>query len=508
MAATVGSAVQWWARTASDRAAIIVDEDVLTYRQFHEWSSRLARRLVDDGIKPGQRVGLLAPNSLLWPVAAMAILKTGAVIVPLNARLKAAELRKISDDAGISAMFVAPTLAAAAEDARTAGPDFEILDWNAVADERGGRPDDFRIDTALDDPIAIMFTSGSTGLPKGIILTNQTLLNIVLERTLTEEGFCPATVSLMVLPLAFTPGMVYGVMMTSVLGGTLVIERELDGSRAVRVIEKHSVKTLFGVPLIFEAMAAAPEFAGADLSSLKTAIVGGAAVSPELLQAWADKGVLLRQIYGMTEAGGVAIATTKSEALQHPESCGFGSVFTEVRVVNEDGSPAAPGQTGELVVHGPGVTPGYWDDPATTAQALRNGWLHSGDLGTSDEEGRVTFVDRIKDLIITGGINISPFEIETTIATLDGVAEVAVIAAKDPRFGETPAAIITTTTEGPDLNETAVVTHCEGQLASYKVPRYVVLRAQPLPRLPSGKIAKTTLRQQYKDITDHCPRLR
>ncbi len=508
MAATVGSALSWWAKTKGDQPAIVVvDDDTLTYRDLHDWSGRFARELAGRGIKPGDRVGLVATNCLQWPVAALGVLKSGAVLVPLNPRFKAAEIRKTADDAEVTAIIAAPGQRDAVVAARSASQDFSVLDLDAVEALRSGAPDDFRVDPQPNEPIAVIFTSGSTGLSKGVVLTSRTLLDIVLENTLTEEGMRPGTVTLLVLPLAFTPGLVYGLLITSVLGGTLVVERELNPSRAVTLIEKHRVRALFGVPLIFEALSRAPEFADADLSSLQTTIVGGAAVPLDLLRRWADKGVLLRQIYGMTEAGGVATATVKSEALDHPDTCGSGSIFTEVRVMAADGSFAAPGEPGELVVRGPGVTPGYWQDPETTAAAIRDGWLHSGDLGTCDEQGRIAFVDRLKDLIISGGINISPVELEAAIGALDGVAEVAVLPAPDPRFGETPAAIITVA-PGHHLDEARVVAHCATVLADYKVPRYVVLRTEPLPRLPSGKIDKKVIREQYGDIADRFARAR
>lgn len=510
MAATVGSALNWWAKTKGDVVAIRVGDEHLTYRDLHDWSSRLARKLVDSGVSPGDRVGLLSPNLLQWPVVALAVIKAGAVLVPFNARLKPAEIRKVADDAGLSRLISAPGTLAAAEAAAADGA-FEVLGFDIVDDVRddvqGGERDDFRIERAPEDPIAVIFTSGSTGLSKGVILTNQTLMGIVLENTLTEEGFRPGTVSLLVLPLAFTPGLVYGLLITTVLGGTLIVEPELKPARAVKLIEEHGVRTLFGVPLIFDSLSRADEFESADLSSLQTAIVGGAAVPQDLLRRWAEKGVLLRQIYGMTESGGVATATLKSEALQHPDSCGSGSIFTEVKVMKEDGSFAEPGEQGELVVRGPGVTPGYWGDQESTAAAIRDGWLHSGDLGVGDADGRVAFVDRLKDLIISGGINISPVELEAAIASLDGVAEVAVIAAPDPRFGETPAAIITVAA-GHDLDEATVVAHCERVLSDYKVPRYVVLNSDPLPRLPSGKIAKREIRDAYRDIAERFAKAR
>ena len=318
MAATVGSALHWWARTKGDQPAILLGSEQLSYRQLHDWSGRLARRLADDGVKPGDRVGLLAPNALQWPVAALAIMKAGAVLVPFNARLKPAEVRKIADDAGLSLLIAAPSHTAIAHEARQAGREFAVLSFDIVDAERTGDPDDFRVDRAGEEPIAVIFTSGSTGLSKGVILTSSTLLAIVLENTLTEEGFRPGTVTLLVLPLAFTPGLVYGLLITTVLGGTLVVEPELNPSRAVNLIQQHSVRALFGVPLIFESLSRAEEFEDADLSSLQTAIVGGAAVPTDLLKRWADKGVLLRQIYGMTEAGGVATATQKNRRAGPP----------------------------------------------------------------------------------------------------------------------------------------------------------------------------------------------
>lgn len=508
MATTIGSALKWWARTKPEHVALVLGAETLTYRQLQDWSGRLARVLSASGIAPGERVGLLAPNCLQWPVIALALLKCGAILVPLNPRFTAAEIHKTAYDSGFGAVIAAPSLRDVALEAAGDSGDFTVLGFDVVDAERTGDADDFAVDTDVADPIAVIYTSGTTGMSKGITLTNRTMLDIVLENSLTEEGFRPGAVSLLVLPLAFTPGLVFGLLMTTVLGGTLIVEPGLDAVRAVDLLEKHRVQTIFGVPLIFQAMSAAPTFAGADLSSLRTAIVGGAAVPAELLTAWADKGVLLRQIYGMTEAGGVATATLRSEALEHPGSCGSGSIFTEVRVLSAEGGFAGPGETGEIVVRGPGVTPGYWNDPDTTATAIRDGWLHSGDLGVADADGRITFVDRLKDLIISGGINISPVELEAAILGVDGVAEVAVIPAPDPRFGETPAAVVVPGPGRDDVDELAVIGHCERVLADYKIPRYVVIRSAPLPRLPSGKIAKRLVRDEYRDVAERFARAR
>ncbi|WP_067856270.1 class I adenylate-forming enzyme family protein [Nocardia shimofusensis] len=505
MAATIGSALAWWARSKGDRTAIVVDDASLTYRHLHDWSGRIARSLAERGVRRGERVGVLGPNSLEWPVIALGVLKAGAVLVPLNPRLRPAELRKVLDDAGAKVVVFPGEFGETVEATRALGEDFSAIEFAEFTALRDGGREDFRIDLEPDEPTALLFTSGSTGMSKGVICTNRTLLNIVFEASLTEEGLRPGTTTLLVLPLVFTPGLVWGLLMTVVLGGTIVIEKELVPGRAARLLGEHQVQAIFGVPLIFEAISRAPEFQEADLSSLRTAIVGGAAVPVSLLERWANKGVALRQIYGMTEAGGVATATLLQEAADHPDSCGDGSIFTELKVVRPDGAEAAPGEEGEILLRGPGVTPGYWNDPESTATALADGWLHSGDLGTRDEEGRLKFVDRLKDLIITGGINVSPVELEQVISTLPGVEEVAVIAAGDERFGETPAVIV----KGDDsLDEARIIEHCRGLVADYKVPRYVVIRDQPLPRLPSGKLSKTAIREEYRDISERFEKVR
>jgi fatty-acyl-CoA synthase len=294
-------------------------------------------------------------------------------------------------------------------------------------------------------------------------------------------------------------------MMHAILGGTLVVMNDFNPSRAIELIERHQVQVIPAVPLIFESMARAPEFRQADLSSVKTALVGGAPVPVPLLEAWGAKGVALRQLYGMTEIGGLATATLPWEAAAHPDSCGIGSIFTEVKVVRPNGEECGPGESGEVILRGPAMTPGYWGDPETTSKAIRDGWLYSGDLGVKDAEGRLRFLDRLKELIISGGINISPAEIEQVIAAVEGVVEVVVIPAVDEKFGETPAAIVTV---DQDVSEEQVLAACKGQLADYKLPRYIVIRHEPLPRQPSGKLDKREIRAAYADVASRYTKVR
>lgn len=505
MATSVVSALRWWAHAKGDETALIVEDEQVSYRELQEWSSRFGRLLAERGVSAGDRVGVTGGNSLEWCVAALGVLKAGGVVVPLNHRLVPAEMHKILGDAGATAVVTDPEVRSTVQQVAELGADLDLIDFDAVNGVRTGAADDFVVDVDPDEPAMIIFTSGTTGLSKGVICTNRMLLNIVFEATLMEEGLRPGTSILLLLPLAFTPGLVWGLSMNTVLGGKLVIERDLDPSRAVRLLERHRIQALFGVPLIFERMAAAPEFADADLSSLKTILTGGAPVPVPLLKAWGAKGARLRQIYGMTEVGGVATSTLPADAFEHPDSCGTGSIFTEFKVIRQDGTECEPGEPGEVILQGPGMTPGYYNDPDNTARAIRDGWLYSGDLGVRDEEGRLKFLDRMKDLIITGGINVSPVEIERVISTFDGIEEVAVIPATDERFGETPAAIVKARGE---VDVQALIDHCNKNLADYKVPRYVVVRDEPLPRLPSGKLAKTVIREEYAEIAKNHPKVR
>ncbi|MGQ0845743.1 MAG: class I adenylate-forming enzyme family protein [Sporichthyaceae bacterium] len=507
MATSLVSTLRWWARTKGDDTALIVGEDAVTFRGLHDWSGRVGRDLAERGVRPGDRVCVLGGNSLPWCAAALGVLRAGGVLVPMNARMVPSELHGVVRDAGATVLVHADELAASAAAVNELGADLHLVPFAAVEQLRAGGEDDFVVDTAPDDTIMVLFTSGSTGLSKGVVCTNRSVLNIAFEASLTEEGLRPGGRTLLVLPLAFTPGLVWGLSISAVIGGLLVIEPEFVPARAVDLIERHRIGAIFGVPLIFGAMAAAENFAAADLSSLRTALTGGAAVPVPLLEAWSAKGVSLRQIYGMTEAGGVATGTLVRDADLHPDSCGTGSIFTEFKVVRSDGTECDADEPGEILLRGPGMTPGYWNDPETTAAAIVEGWLRSGDLGVADKDGRLRFVDRLKDLIITGGINVSPVEIEMTIGAMEGIAEVAVVSAPDERFGETPAAIVVGK-PGVDLDLAAIVEHCNTHLTDYKVPRYVVVRTTPLPRLPSGKLAKPAIRAEYRDVATTHPRVR
>ena len=253
---------------------------------------------------------------------------------------------------------------------------------------------------------------------------------------------------------------------------------------------------MIGVPVMWQGIADGAGFAEADLGRLTTAITGGAPVPETLLRTYQRKGVLIRQAYGLTEATALVAMLPPALALEKPKACGRPVLHTRLRLVDDTGRECPTGETGEILVQGPQVMAGYWGDEAATAAALEDGWLHTGDLGRLDGDGLLEIVDRKHDLIISGGLNVYPAEIERVLADFPGMAEAAVVGVPDPRWGEVPAAVVRGTA-GP-IDEAALVAHCRRLLADYKTPRHVVVVDEPLPRSMSGKVVRRELRAKYQ----------
>ena len=501
----MSSAVRWWARQKPDQPALIVGDESTTFGELENWTSRVARSLAERGVREGDVVGVIGRNSLEWAVAAVAVVKLGAVLLPLNNRFKRREVAGVISDMGAGVvlgdeefigMFESmPLCEAAGNDGGTV----DFIPLLRVLEQREGSPDQFRGDRDPSAAMIIMLTSGSTGRPKGVIYTNTSILGMIFEWSLMEETVRPGVRIFLPVPFAFAPGTVWGLMRVMTLGGTLVFQNRFDAEEAVELLQKHDVHICLGGPIIYEQMARTARFKTATFPNLRTSITGGARVPVELLQTWLDKGLPIRQLYGMSETGGITTATTSADAFDHPDSCGYGGIFSEFKVVRPDGTECEPLEEGEILSRTSGGTPGYWNDPKQTEELLRGGWIHSKDLGFVTEDGRLKFIDRAKDLIISGGINVSPAEIESVIATIAGVEEVVVISVPDEKYGEVPAAIVRLTNGTTPAH---VLATCSDQLADFKVPRFIIERIEPLPRLASGKIAKVVVRAEYTDIPE------
>jgi fatty-acyl-CoA synthase len=496
---TINSALAWWAKSRAERVAISLGGEDVLWGDWVPWIDRIAARLIALEVETGDRVNVCAANSIEYCSLTMAIMRAGGVVAPLNTRFTEHELREIVEDH-------APRLIVAAADQRDkfAGCGVPIVDIAEFARLREGAPAWPDREIAPDNCVVIISTSGSTAKPKGVMFSHRTMLGYIQATIMEDSALSDGGGVVVVAPLATSAGMVQ-LVHYAVLGCTLYFEPVFVAERFLEILEHKKIVNFAGAPAFFERIAACPGFAEADLSSLRAVTVGGARVTRALFDAWKAKGLIIRQTYGQTEAGGNSTVMPAMFAEQFPEKCGWGGIFTQHRVVDGEGRDVPPDTEGQILIRGPGMMLGYWNNPAATAEAIRDGWLHTGDIGKIDERGLITFIDRMKDIIISGGLNISAAEIERAVMEFPGIAECAVIAARDERFQETPLAVIT---GAGQADIAALIAHCNQRLADYKVPRYVVQHPEPLPRTATQKISKPSLREAYADVHLTHPRVR
>lgn len=499
MAQTIPGAIAWWARMRGDQPAIVLDGEALTYRDYKDWADRVADLLIMGGLEPGDRVAICSTNSLAYVALILGTIRAGGIVSPINFRYTPREIAELCETTEPRFVFAAPDQAGRVE---AAG--LQARAMAEVEQLRSGDPAKPAHDPDPSAPVAIVATSGSTARPKGVVFTNRSMTAYAASWAVEETSSAPGSRVISLAPLNTSAGLVQ-LMHYTVQGCTIYMMPQFDPLQALRLIEREQISCFGAVPAFFEFIAALPEFATADLSSLRLATAGGARVSRQLLEAYRAKGVIIRQIYGQTEIGGNVTMMPEHLALEEPEKCGWGSVFMDVRVVRPDGSDCDAGEAGEIVMRSPAMMQGYWRNPEETAKAIREGWLHSGDIGMLDERGLLTFVDRMKDLIISGGLNISAAEVERVVTEFPGIIEALAIAAPDPKFGETPMVVY----HGPaEVEVAALIRYCDENLSNYKVPRYVAYSPEPLPRLATGKLSKPAVRELYAGAHERLPRVR
>jgi fatty-acyl-CoA synthase len=504
MSFTITNALRWWARECPDQSVMQVDGEPCTFAELYGWSGRVGEHLAKLGVKAGDRVCMVGLNSLDYAVLAFGLLRIGAIGAPVSFRSTERELADAFDDLTPTLCFADPERHPTVQAALGAAASGKLHFLGEVRALRSGAESHISFTPAPDAPVFIIGTSGSTARPKGVIYTHRTVLTYASELAIMEPKCARGSKVLSLGPFSSSSGYLLLLQFAS-LGATLYIESQFRPERALALLTEQKITTFQAAPIFFERITALPGFAGADLSSLHFAQVGGARVNATLLQAWLAKGVTLRQAYGSTEAGG-GWAARDDAALTAPEKCGRGGIFTEYRIAAADGETAEAGVRGEILIRSACLMAGYWNNPDATASAVRDGWLRTGDLGMIDEAGNLTFVDRLKEIIISGGLNISAAEVEGVVAQVEGVDEVAVIAASDPDFGETPLCVVYG--DPARLSVPAIIEHCNRHLTNYKVPRYVVIESEPLPRLPSGKLSKPAIRERYRDAAARLVKVR
>lgn len=499
----------WLAKQAEmrpDKIALIdaATDRRFTYAEFHLRASRFAEFLRDEWrVRPGERVALLANNSsdyfeMLWGCA-----KAGVILVCLNWRLAVPELDEMMRDSSPVGLIYDPPFAASAAALKerlgldrvmtlaARAPEGEWAYETALA-QASGKPV-VMPPTDLNTMWHILYTGGTTGRSKGVIQTFATVffnaVNIGLKLKLSSDD-----TSLNLLPCFHTGGLNLLTNPTFYVGGTAIIQRAFDPAETLRLLSTQAT-AFFGVPSIYLFLSQHPDFAQTDLSRVRAWAAGGSPFPTSVLQLYRGRGIDIRFGLGMTETGPTVFLMDEHTPANKLGSVGTPGLFVEVRVVDPQGNDVPRGQRGEMLVKGPGVTPGYWQMPEVTAKTIVDGWLHSGDVAMQDEDGYYWIVDRVKDMYISGGENVYPAEVENVIYQLPQVAETAVIGVPDEKWGEVGRALVAVKA-GQTLTEAEIIEHCRANLGRYKVPRSVVF-VKALPRNPAGKVVKGELRAVY-----------
>ena len=498
----------WAAGHAAIRPDAMAQVDIqngrsYTYAQMDERSARLGRWLQDRGVGRGDRVAILAYNGPEFFELEFAAGKTGAVMVPLNWRLVQPELEYILGDCAPKVLIHDAGLATMCDALRSICniPHGLTIDVENPANPYDAALASISPEPAIealthDDLAMIMYTSGTTGRPKGAMITHRMQLYNCINLGFSSR-LSPDTVQLVVLPLFHTGGLNCYTNPVLHAGGQNIIMREFEPAAALDYLGDPAlgITHFFGVPAHYQFMMQAPNFETADLSRLVMCGVGGASCPVPILEAWLDRGVPLVQGWGMTETSPAGLFLDIRDTRRKAGSAGKPVMHTEIRIVDDAGNEVPRGDTGELLIRGPNVTPGYWNRPEATEAAFVDGFLKTGDAARMDGEGFVYIVDRWKDMYISGGENVYPAEVESVIYRLPQIAEAAVIGVPDKRWGEVGMAIVVLK-PGESLTERELISHCLANLARFKVPASVAW-TDALPRNATGKVLKWELRKDY-----------
>jgi acyl-CoA synthetase (AMP-forming)/AMP-acid ligase II len=505
--------IQYHAVQRPDTLALTLDASALSYAGLNSRACKVAHGLLAEGIGPGDRVAILGENSIDHVVLMLAAGKIGAVTVAINYRLAGPELQYVIDDCEArllvvpDAQFVSavaaldlihkPVLLGTADHLPDSWRDWDDW-WQGRADHE---PQSV---TVAEHALLQLYTSGTTGRPKGAVISHRNLLDLSYAGLVAAEQRLNIGDNELVIAPLFHIGAVASLFYTLMIGVNVILHRNFNPAAVVDAIERHRLSSMFMVPAMLQAILnVVPDLQKRDFSTLKRINYGASPIGETLLrQAMTVFGCDFQQSYGMTETSGAVAqltATDHRRALAgRPEllrSCGRQNAAAILRVVDDEGNTVPDGQLGEIAVMSSTVMLEYWKQPQQTAKAIRHGWLHTGDIGYRDSEGYFFLLDRKNDVVISGGENIYPNEVERALLLHEAIADVAVIGVPSEKYGEALLAVCVLRS-GAALDEEALVAHCRQHLAGYKVPRqYIALEA--LPRNPSGKVLRTELRKSY-----------
>jgi fatty-acyl-CoA synthase len=465
------------ARITPDRVALVSVEtgERPTYAQLNDRATDAAAMLLDSGLEPGDRAGLLAQNSIAFIALFFGALKAGVIVVPLSTRATAHELSIIAADCGMKTLFHDGS-----------APDVNGVTLTNLNIVPSARPIPYRVPDP-ESTACLLYTSGTTGKPKGVMIPHRQLLangyNTAINWGLREDDIAP-----IFTPLYHAGGVAVFLIPLFLLGGTIVLHRGFDAAEVWETIERERCTIVLGVPTIWKMLRDAPQFSTVDLSHVRWFISGGAPLPAFHIDAYQQRGVTLKQGYGLTEVGVNCFTMTIEDARNRPGSIGRPMLFTDVRLVDDTGNDA---DTGEMWIRGPHVSSGYWNNPQATAEAYVDGWFRTGDLARRDADGYFFIAGRRKEMFISGGVNVYPAEVEAELLQHPNVSDAAVIAVADEKWGEVGIAFVV----AHDVADTDLVEFLNSRLSRYKVPRRFIF-VDALPRTPYGKLLKEELRKQ------------
>ncbi len=472
-----------------ERVAVKLDDVELTYAQLDGASAHVVGLLREHGFEPGDRVGIMLPNIPHFPICYYGVLRAGGVVVPMNVLLKKREVEFYLRDSGAKLLFAwegfAEDAQAGAEQADAECVIVEMLGFQQLVG--AAEPITEMADTADDDTSVILYTSGTTGTPKGAELTHSNLTKNC-EIALGLFGLGSDAVTLGALPLFHSFGQTCGMNATTFGGGTLTLIPRFEAKKALEIIQRDRVTVFEGVPTMYNAMLHEPDREQFDTSTLEVCASGGSAMPVELMRSFEEAfGCKVLEGYGLSETSPVA-SFNHPDLERKPGSIGTPVDGVEMKVVDDDDNEVAAGEVGEIVIRGHNVMKGYWNRADATEEVMRGGWFHSGDIAKKDDDGYYYIVDRKKDLIIRGGYNVYPREIEEVLYEHPDVREAAVVGIPDDALGEEVGAAVALR-DGASTTPEELRDFVKGQVAAYKYPRHVWL-VDDLPKGPTGKILK------------------
>ena len=503
---SVGKMVSFWAQWHPDEVAISFENRNLTWRELDLRAGAFAGTLGNLGVQKGERVGLFMNNRIEFVEVLVACMYTGAICVPLNTRLTESEVATQVSKSSCTVIVTDTDLISRIEQTQQVSPDLNVI---VAGEEVGGAfayeamVESGHKERALaemhsaDAPLFICFTSGTTGLPKGVVTTHGSWSESLTMRCLAHSIGGADTV---IMPFSLAPAGGLNMAMIALWAGCrLIIEPEFDPGVCLKRIQDEAATVLMAPNVFHERMAEHESFPSADLSSLRVVLTGGSPVTEKLLKTYQQRGIPMTETMGMTEASAQGLTIPPAFAKEKLGSAGIPGPWMEVKLTDPQGNEVDRGGVGEIRLRAKSIMVGYWENPEANEEVLVDGWYLTGDLGVMDEDGFISVVGRAKDMIISGGYNIYPAEIENILADIDGVLEVAVVGVPDEKWGETP--VVFAKSE-PSVSISTINQALAGKISRYKIPQYAILGEIDLPRNISGKVVKAELTRQFLEIED------